>query len=165
MPRCSLCQTTDGYVDWWVRCEHNPYFRAIETQVRKPITRLAEDGRLMLDGFETEVVREMKPNFVEEPIGERVGSGVMVAYKKAVRGFKEVEDFGYAPFCDARGCWAQSKNDGSELELVTIVFPFGHRATVRVHTELERKLAKADSFGKPIEQNLAHKREEQLERF
>ena len=147
MPVCSTCQHGKVPDNWAERCPHDPYYAttAIPHEEPPPVEEILDPegkgtGRFKITG-EPEVWYEYKKelNFTQVPFNIRIDSRRGVQMGQA-GGFKFVEDFGVAPFCQYRGCWSQE---------LTVRHPqYGNYCS-----EMHAKLVVADTLGIPIQQD------------
>jgi hypothetical protein len=166
-PKCSTCRPQDQFDDWHKRCQHNPWYGRKRTTDTEESIVPNEAGKLVVVPGESTTYEELVPNFVEVTMSPRVGSGVMPQFELLVEGFKEVWDVepGFARVCDTDGCWKQDGIDGVELQKVRLTDGEGFVVDAWFCSDYERKLARADVYGRPVEQVLGRKRAEQLERY
>ncbi len=102
---------------WFKSCEHGPdvdgdgefiephlrpYYEGYE--VIRSVPEVGPGGAIKAHREERTWI--VNPRLVEATVDKAIMSRDGLKYKLA-RGAKRVEEFGYAPFCEMRGCWIQ----------------------------------------------------------
>src|ERR1041385_6370651 len=112
-PMCKEHFPGDGsinpYSNWVRKCiaaGHDPYMHAREIERVKPVLE-ERDGVTYKVGEEKTIEYRMDYNWREVPNELRISSGVMVAHRLRQH-WKMPEDFGFAPFCEYKGCPEQN---------------------------------------------------------
>lgn len=96
------CQNKGG--QWWVGCEHDPYFNVYDKTVREPVIEENEQGELEIVRYVEKIIRIKTPRTAQVHLTIRSNSGLGVE-KKRVRGYKFLEEKGYHPVCQFLNCW------------------------------------------------------------
>lgn len=117
-PHLQAVATNPSYeFKWWKECTHGPefdtdgepilphrrpYFEGYE--VVRSIPVIGERGAIT--GRKEERTWKVTPRFFEANLSKASMSKEGIKFNLA-RGAKSVVEFGYAPFCEMRGCWIQ----------------------------------------------------------
>jgi hypothetical protein len=97
---------------WWEKCEqagHDPYFSTDKVEIREPIYDTDEDGDLVQTGEKVKTKLVKHPNITQVPLASHVGDGKAVEVCEREKGFRFMEDMGFAPLCQMYNCWAEAK--------------------------------------------------------
>src|SRR5581483_8613737 len=92
-----------GAPGWWTRCEergHDPYYTI--QRVTKTEDVVDEDG--MVTGQRKRVVETRRLNLASVAYSTRINSGRGPAVAREFKGFRTLEEMGYAPVCEFRNC-------------------------------------------------------------
>jgi hypothetical protein len=112
-PICQECQSQDDAPGWWYRCidkGHQPYFSADREDFKtKRKTERDEDGDLVITGeVKVPIIIQGGPNLAQVLLTGRHNADQHTAMRKARgKGFREPQELGLDPFCDAFNCWSQ----------------------------------------------------------
>ena len=97
-----------GWWDYCVEQGHDPYFRTRVWYSKKDLFE-EQDGEQVKTGERTVRHEEKRPNIAQVAAHVRVNSGRGPALSYRNKGFRTLEDFGYAPVCEYRNCQNEVK--------------------------------------------------------
>lgn len=93
---------------WWVFCEerdHSPYISTQEREITTPEYGTDEDGDKILVGSKTKIKIVERPNLVQVPLDPSHNDGRGPENFARTKGFRQLEEIGYAPLCQLHDCW------------------------------------------------------------
>jgi hypothetical protein len=105
-PQNGYIAKKSGWADYCIAQGHEPYVTVHEVETKRPILE-ERDGKTFKTGESIEIEYVKNYNWEEVPDEVSYASGRAVA-DSLERGWKFPEDFGFARFCDFKGCSIQS---------------------------------------------------------
>lgn len=93
---------------WWVGCEekgHEPYITKQTRLIEQPVYDVDDEGDMVLKETKTKQKVVVRPNLVQVilDVGHNDGRGPDRFAKE--KGFRQLEEVGYAPMCQLFDCW------------------------------------------------------------
>lgn len=97
--------------EWWKACEeagHEPYVTRQEVEVKVPVYGEDEDGDLVL--IEEKVKKKVvtHPNITQVALTRSINDGRGPERFAKEKGFRQLEEMGFAPLCQMLNCWLEA---------------------------------------------------------
>lgn len=103
-PICNECQVgLDTPINWFEKCEHDPYWSLSPKVLKTPVYETDEDGDMILKQTDVRTKMLRVPNVTEVVNSARSNDGKGIE-KMQKKGFKHFPEVNLAPMCEMYGC-------------------------------------------------------------
>lgn len=98
--------------NWWVGCEekgHEPYVTKSIRLIEEPVYETDDEGDLVLKETKTKQKVVIRPNVTQVPLDMAINDGRGPDKFARDKGFRQLEEVGFAPMCQLHDCWLPAK--------------------------------------------------------